>query len=701
MTEPRKMTDEELIAAIDADLSSARTFCEGKVADERALAYRYYHGMPLGNEVKGRSQVISQVVMEVVDSLMPDLMKVFCSGESAVQFVARNAEDVELAEQATEVCNYIFFSQNNGFLLLYEAIKDALLQKTGAFKYGWKDESKVQGEAYSGLTEAQLMLVAGDPEVEIVAATPYPDPNPQPGPDGQPIQSQLYDVQLKRSVKSGHVCIATVPPDELRVTDRANTVITQDLSFIAHVTPMTRSALVEMGYPLDVVMELPTGDDSVGMSPEAAARQERTEGQYAGVNDDADPMQQEVVYVEAYKLIDYDGDGISERRKVCKVGSTLLHQELADRVPLSTLTPKIMPHEFIGVSLADDTMDLQLLKSTLWRQMLDNLYLTNNPRQIVLEGQARLEDLMTPQPGGVIRAKVPGAVTPLEVPFVAGASFQMVEFLEQEIEGRTPVSRYYQGLSPDAINKTATGVSVLTSRSQARVELIARTFAETGIKDLFRGILWLLGKYQQKELIIRLNNKYVPIDPRAWTTEYDMSVNVGLGTGNKQEQMQFLQLIAQAQAQAVQAGGMGTLVLPKNIYNTQAKIANLAGFKDPGVFWNDPGDEFKPPPPQKPELVQAEEVKGQIALQKMDKVDATEIAKAKISADKDLRVARQENALEGARIGMDAQQQTHDQKMDNVKVILEALSKLSDAMNAPKVITRDRTGRATGVRRAA
>ena len=72
-------------------------------------------------------------------------------------------------------------------------------------------------------------------------------------------------------------------------------------------------------------------------------------------------------------------------------------------MPFVSLTPIPMPHRFFGLSVADLVMDLQLIKSSILRQILDNLYLSNNGRHIISD-QVNLDDMMTSRPGGIVRA---------------------------------------------------------------------------------------------------------------------------------------------------------------------------------------------------------------------------------------------------------------------------------------------------------
>ena len=189
-------------------------------------------------------------------------------------------------------------------------------------------------------------------------------------------------------------------------------------------------------------------------------------------------------------------------------------------------------------------MDIQLIKSTITRQILDNLYLTNNARTGVVEGQVNLDDMLSVAPGGVIRMKNPNAIVPINVAPVANQAFPMLEYLDGIQSKRTGISDMQQGLNPDILqNVTAAAIAATQSASSGKIELIARIFAETGVKSLFQGILHLVTKYQDKPRMIRLRGKYVPIDPRTWSNQYDLSISVGLGTGNKQEQMAMLQMV--------------------------------------------------------------------------------------------------------------------------------------------------------------
>jgi len=393
-------------------------------------------------------------------------------------------------------------------------------------------------------------------------------------------------------------------------------------------------------------------------------------------------------------------------RRVCYAGNEILNNEECDYVPFHSICPIPIPHKFYGHSLADRAMDLQLIKSTITRQMLDNLYLTNNYRVGAVEGQVNLDDLLTSTAGGVVRMKNPNAIVPMTVQSNAAQSFPMLQYLDEIQAKRSGVSDASQGLNPDVLqNVTAAAVNAMTSAAQGKLELIARIFADTGVSSLFKGILQLVCKYQQKERIIRVNNKYVPFDPREWSSEYNISVNVGLGTGSKQEQLATMQMILDKQEQIITQYGLSNpLVNLKQYRDTLAKFVNMAGFKDDSQFLLEVTDEQAqmlaqqqaqaqaqagdPAAKQAEILAQAEREKAQLKAQ----ADAAKLQldREKMQLDmqqKALELQQKEVqqtadlALKELKIKLDAANADTKTKTDQTKMIMDALEKINNIAN--------------------
>jgi len=670
--------DNKLKSILEAEIDDAIGYLETETTDDRQTALEYYMREPYGNEVEGKSQIVTGEVAEVVDGALPQLMRVFTSADDAVVFEPVNQGDEEAADQATKYVNHIFYKDNNGFEIMHDWMKDALLQKVGIVKAYWEDKTDVTKEKYYGLNDDELAMIVQDTEVEIVEqdTTIVQEAmfDPMTGMEVSPALSS-HDVKVKRSVDKGKVVVENVPPEEFLISKRARTIA--DAPFVAHRKMVTRSELIAMGYDEDTVMSLPTGD-ALEFSPERIARY--TRGEQPSDMDSDDEAMQLVEYFECYIKTDYDDDGIAEMRRVCYSGHEILHNEECDYVPFHSICPIPIPHKFYGHSLADRAMDLQLIKSTITRQMLDNLYLTNNYRVGAVEGQVNLDDLLTSTAGGVVRMKNANAIVPMTVQSNAGQSFPMLQYLDEVQAKRSGVSDASQGLNPDILqNVTATAVNAMTSAAQGKLELVARIFADTGVSSLFKGILHLVCKYQQKERIIRINNKYVPFDPREWNTEYNISVNVGLGTGSKQEQLATMQMILDKQEQIITQYGLSNpLVNLKQYRDTLARFVQMAGFKDDSQFLMEVTDE------QAQMLAQQQAQAGaqNPQLQAAEALAQVEREKAQLKAQTDqakLQLDREQMQLEAQQKALELQQkevqQTTDLALKELKIRLDAESK--------------------------
>lgn len=615
-TEPA-MTDDELAALLDQQERTAVGYLNSEVADEQELALNYYYGRPFGDEQQGRSQVVDRTVAVVVDNALASLLRPFVSSDEAVSYSPRKPEDEEAAKQATEYVNYVFHYDNQGFAILHDWFKDALLSKLGIVKAWWEDEEKESiHELKVDAMELQALQAAGEQIIEIEQ-------------DQDEAYAGLYEVKVRRSYQDGCIKIENVPPEEFRISPYSRDL--KSAPYLGHVTTMTRSSLIEMGFDPEVIEGLSKFDlDPYDDTRKIARYEDEDEG--AAMLRASDKSQELVQISHEFPLVDYDGDGKSERREVIRCGKTILYNEEVEDHPFSVLCPVPMPHKVYGMSLADQVLDLQRIRSVLWRQMLDNLYLSNNPRPVVPAGAERpdgstIDDLLDNAPGAVIRVEQP-SLSNFAVPFVADKSFPMLDLAEKQITARTGVSLVGQGLNPDTLkrNKTATEIAVEDNNRNARVEMIARIFAETGVKDLFRKLLRLVVKHQPRERVIRLRNQWVAIDPRAWNADMDVQISVGLGVGNRQERasnaMQAIGLL-----ERLGATPFGFMVEPKNVYQAVKELLNALGYKNIDNWVTEPNEQKMAQQAQKgqqpsPEMMklqgqqQAEAAKFQLEQQK-------------------------------------------------------------------------------------
>jgi len=627
------MDEQKLKVILEAEIDDAIGYVETETVEQRTKAINYYNRYEYGNEVDGRSKIVTGEVAEVVDGALPQLMRIFAGSDELGRFEPRMPGDEEFAKQATELTNYVFFSDNDGVIILHNWMKDALLQKNGIVKYWWEDSEDPTKEEYKGLNAEELTLLFADGEMELISQE-----TEEVGidPMGMPILS--YNVVIKKKKEVGKVCVENVPPEEFLIAKRDKSI--KNARFVAHRTVKTRSDLIAMGYPQDEVDKMPAYND-LTYTPERVARY--SAGEMPDETQSLDFTMQEVELFECYIRTDFDGDGIAELRKVVYAGDQIIDNEETDHIPFASICPIPMPHKFFGQSLADRAMDIQLIKSTITRQILDNLYLTNMPRVTALDGQVNLDDLLTSSPGGVVRIKSQGAVQPLSVPATASQSFPMLDYMDQVLQKRSGVTQTSQGLDANILqNTTATAIAMMQQAGSGKLEMIARIFADTGVKDLFAGIFHLILKYQDKPRVIRLRGKYVSIDPREWKNNYDVTVNVGLGTGSQDQKMAMAAMVMQKQEQILSTQGFANPLVSVGQYrNTLGKFIEAAGYKDSMEFFKEIPPELdqqlSQPQPQQPmpnpamDALMAQ-TQAQIEVDRAKALNDIEIAKAKAQA---------------------------------------------------------------------
>ena len=586
-----KMDDYQLNSIVTSEIRDSLNHFDSEYSQERIRALDFYLGEPLGNEVEGRSQVISTDVADTIEQIMPNLMRVFTANDQYVRFAARTAEDVERADQITDYVNYVINHDNEGYKILNNWFKDALLFRLGVVKYYYEEKEDVTEEEYENLNEMELSALLANPDYELVGtiseqATAFMV-DEMTG-EEVPIDSS-FSVRVKVKRKSGKIKVANIPPEEFLINRRA--VDLEDAHFVAHRTSMSVSDLVSMGYDREVVeRHAGTGSD-LDLDEERSVRYQDLEAN-TGI-DAADPTLAEVVYYECYMKVDHDDDGIAELRRIVAIGeggTEIISNEPYDHIPFAVVSPILMPHRLIGRSVYDMTEDLQVIKSTLMRQYLDSVYTSTLPRIAAVEGMVNLDDLLDGTAGGIIRVRQQGMIQPIQGNPVGNEIQPLLGYLDQVKEQRTGQSKASQGLDANALQSTtASAISATVRGAQVKLESYARTMAECGVKQLFKGILHLVTKYDNKARIVRLRNNFVPIDPAEWHSEFDVIVQVGLGTADDEQKIAFLQAIAAKQEQILQTLGANNPVvsLPQYV-QTLRSIAEIGGFKDADQFFNSP-----------------------------------------------------------------------------------------------------------------
>lgn len=660
------LNDQEILNAVRAEAANTigTSHTDSELGRQRSEAIDYYHGkMDDFPPLPGWSMVTMRDVFETIESIMPDLLDIFSSSEDIMEFMPEGEEDVDRAQEETDVVNHVFYQQNSGFLILYTFIKDALMAKNGFTKTWWEQKQSDEIEEYFDIDDEAFAVLEDDDNIEITdvetikkktgefAPSIIVDDqgNPTTGPEIE-IVLTTHNVTAKRSKDASQVRVQAIPPEEVAISREALSL--QSASLVRHVPKhVTRTQLLELGVDPTKVNTLQTigvRDTEEELARDTLFRHERHKKTINKAN-------QRVDVADNYVRIDVNENGKSELWHVMtgSKDTVLLSKTRITRVPISTITPIIEPHQIFGTSIADLVIDIQRIRTFLVRAALDNAAATNNQRPIISESASTpttIDDILMNRPGSpiIVKGDVRAALTYAPNNNIAGDMVSLTQYFDTVRTERTGVQRFGQSMNPDAIRKDVSATEFAGTQADflKATKLIARIFAETGLKDLMINIHHTLKSHSgDKKLSIRLNGTFTDVDPRSWINRTDMQINVGLGTGTKAEQIAQLNQILERQLQAYQVQGFqdGDLVKLSQIRYTLGRITTLQGFKTADAFFNpiDDDREIPPPPEQAPDpaLVKIES-DAQIAREKL------QIEQQKNSVDAQIALKKNDDDLQ-------------------------------------------------------
>ena len=565
-------TDQEIAHIVGAEERMALGFLgEGsKINSNRKTLLDYYNQRPFGDEVEGLSSMVTSDVSDVVETMIPHLMRTFTQGKYIAKFTATDSQYDQEAEDKTEYCHWVFSTKHKGSTILYNMFKDALLQYTGVVKVFWEDKEEVEADEYKNLDEMEVMRLKMESKFRINKAKKN--------------KEGLTDVEGEWINSTGRPKLENIPPDELLVARRARDF--DQPPFIGQRSPKTRSELIQMGFDQDKVKTL--GKDEDFDNEVKLARNYDLEEDYDS-NPTNDSSKDIIFLGEYYVYMDADEDGISELWQVFYAGGKVLEKRRVDDHPFCVMVPIPMPHKAIGTCPADQVADIQYLKSHLLRQMLNNIYASNFNRMVVNE-RVDLDDLLTPRPGGVVRIDGSGPIgdslMPIPTDNQTPQILQAIEYSDTMREVRSGVTRYSQGVDTEILNKTAVAFVGQRDAAQMRVETVARLAADGAIREIFEKIAALASKYQDESMQIRLYGDTKVIDPTEWKHQTYCSIDVGVGSGDRQEKVSNIGFLISEIKSSIELG------LPiadsKKLYNAYSQLIKEVGLKETELYFNDP-----------------------------------------------------------------------------------------------------------------
>ena len=571
-----KLDETQIESIVSKAIQDAVDFIDDEIEPQRIKAQRYFDAeVDIGHE-QGRSGVVATKCREVVRGLKPSIQRIFLNNEKPVEFVPRGPEDVKAAEQATSYISYKFH-QHNGYRILNDVFQDAMVKKTGIAYVYYNEQMRPEIHTYTGLNDEEFALIVEDDEVEVIE---HEETTTEIVEEGMGVAETIHDVKISRMQSMGDLCIESLPPEDFFIDRNARSI--DDYYVCGHTSEKRIADLLAMGFDLEDLRGL-EGDDYSSLDDE-------TEFQRRGYSVDHDDDEnisvssKKITVTIAYMELDIEGTGMPRLYQFTCAGGLykLLDYTETDYAPYAIFECDPESHAFFGTSLVDLVLHDQDAATAMLRGVLDNVALTNNPGLQVVEGQAAIDDLLNNEIGRIVRVTNPNAIREMVVPFTAGSTLPALQYFDQLVDNKTGVSKMAQGLDPDVLKSTtATAIAASQEGQTGQAEVIARNFAEGGMKQMFKLMLKCMIKNTNKQEMMRLNGDFVPIDAKDWDADMDMSVNVGIGTGRENDKMAVLQQMLQIQQTIYQQyGNQNGLVSLTQIRNTIADIMGMAGIRN-------------------------------------------------------------------------------------------------------------------------
>ncbi|MBI3678095.1 MAG: hypothetical protein HY243_15915 [Proteobacteria bacterium] len=639
------VSDDEIVKLVAGEMQRGVGFGFSNDADlrsDRERALNYFKGeMPDVPSLPNRSTAVTSDVADAIYSILPDLMEIFTGGDDVAAFTPRGPEDEEAAQQETDYVNFVVFQQNDGFMTLHRMIQDALLEKVGVVTFWWEKNFEITEEEFEDKSEAELGLAmqAGEVTDLVIAQDAFGAPT--------------YSFSLRNTKNRSAPKIQACAPEDFTIA--ADAISPASATYCAMRSRPRAQDLLNDGVDDDIVEKLAAPsdkDESLRLARDTAG-----ESQHQAGSDDGNLRSVEIV-AHFLRLYDEDAKAVKLWRIVTNADCTVLVErpEQISSPRFATVTPYPVSHRFYGRSVADLLLEFQRINTALTRTLLDSGYFALNQRLVVAMGEANdytISDLLRNEPGVPIRAKTVSAVQPLASGALSFDAYSALEYFATRAEQRTGVVRNAQGLNPDTLHDTAQGALALMTAAQKRVRMIARIFAETGIKDLFLGVHALIREHATAPLKARLRNQWVDIDPSSWGERFDMAIEIGLGASGRAQDVAALGQALQLESQIVQAqgGASGPIVTPKNAYNLARKFYARLGLKNVEQYLSDPGDAIPQAAPSPDVQIAQMQIEAQRQMFTLQAAADAQAAQAKAQreqaqAERDLVLAREKMMLD-------------------------------------------------------
>lgn len=627
------MDESTLITILKDGLRDCAGWDGDPIAEDRVHALNYYFQRERGDEVTGRSTVVSGDLSAMVEANLAQMMDAFAS-DNIVEFDSFGREDEDQAQLESDVVALHVMKRNAGRLQLATAIKDALLQRVGTIKVWCDYKTEVKSRVFDNV----------EPEARAVL------------PDGSYNQRDKT-LSVKDKTERKTLRCEAVAPENFFYPRSYDSFDMQRIPFCAERHVDTRSDLVAMGFPRDRVKDLKAhaNDSSKG---DEAARSIRSL-----LGDDRTPSvdssQDLIEWYEIYALIDTDKDGISERRRLALVWSqeVLLENIPVDRVPYACGVVMMNPHRLTGISQYDKLRNQQDKTTGLERALLDTVNTVLKNRTAYLDGLVNVDDVGDGRTNGSIRVNrsvgdVRSAVMPFTIPDQSLGILQNLEYqktIRTELGGAAlELATGQMQIGGDRLGSQ--GLDRAYSVMEQLGSLMMKTVADTLIRSVFLLAHATLRENISDPVEFKRSGHWTSVIPARWRERTELTVKLGLSPGERSRKTNALTEILNSQIELAKLGMDGVLVDISGFYRALMDWGRVSEIPNPEQYFLDPAGEASQKAAAEKQRVAEETKQEQRALMDMAlQLEQMRTAMDKYKQDTDLQFKYWEAVL-GAQV---------------------------------------------------
>ena len=607
-----KVNDEQLINLIEAGVQNSigDWLNSSDLTRERLRSTYEFAGVPdFHLSPQGVSTIVDTSTTEVIEAYTAVLSDLFLNNNKLARFVPMDDTPgaYKSARDASMITNYAIFKQNKGWQIIQTWMKSALLWKNGIIRWDWIEDFDYKIEEYERIDQTKLDDLLADDNVEIVGDLEFENETTGDAFGGVEQAELVYvNVRLRRKKDKSRVKITNVPPENFRISRDATCI--EDAVFVGVQTDMTRSEIrkewPDVADAIEDWDELGSDEQWLGnsrYSEDIAARKYVTGQEYwqGSVSQDLFPLEanREVTVTECWIHVDRDGDGIAELKHFIIAGSHILWEEDVDDIPLASLSPIDIPHEFYGLSMADFTRSSTLASTAILRGFVENTYLTNYAPKLADPNVVDFSALQNMKPKQIIptNGNPVAAVAPLPPETLSTGTVPLLEHLQLIKEQATGMSKAAQGLNDTLYvsGNSEEKLAAVQSASQKRIQHIARRFAETGLKRLVRGIYKEMRQYMKSHVNMLDGSTFRQVDPQQLPMDMECEIFLDIGENSNSNLIQKYGQVGSQILPALNEQGQGMVIKPEAPAVLATKLIEALGIDSNDFLEDYTTDEFK------------------------------------------------------------------------------------------------------------